>query len=72
MPASPLGETRTLASIVRILVLRRDREFLKTPGSRKSHCTVLEGKLWLPGPMLPTLFRDALHSRLERSKKVDY
>lgn len=26
MPASPLGETRTLAPIVRILVTRRDRE----------------------------------------------
>lgn len=36
MPASPLGETRALAPIVRILVARRDREFLKTPGSRKA------------------------------------
>jgi hypothetical protein len=45
MPASPLGETRTLAPIVRILVTRRDRELLKTPGSRNSHCTVPRGKL---------------------------
>lgn len=45
MPSSPLGETRTLAPIVRILVTRRDRELLKIPGSRKPHCTVLERKL---------------------------
>lgn len=61
MPSSPLGETRTLAPIVRTLVTRRDREFMKIPGSRKPHCTVLERKLWPQGPMPPTLFRDGLH-----------